>query len=39
MTYIDMQKAFDSIHHGILMQKLSRLVLPLKFLMWEESYL
>ena len=39
VTYIDMQKAFDSIHHGILMQKLSKLVIPLKFLMWVESYL
>ena len=38
-TYIDMRKAFDSIHHGLLLTKLSKIGLNYKFLLWMESYL
>ena len=38
-TFIDMKKAFDSVHHGILLKKLSTLGLHKKFLDWVQSYL
>ena len=38
-TFIDMKKAFDSVHHGILLQKLTALGLHKNFLKWVENYL
>ena len=38
-TFVDMRKAFDSIHHGILLKKMSKLGIHLDFLSWVESYL
>ena len=38
-TYIDMRKAFDSIHHGLLLQKMSNIGMNFTFFWCLESYL
>ena len=38
-TFIDMKKAFDGVHHCLLLQKLSTVGLHKYFLNWVQSYL
>ena len=38
-VYTDFSKAFDRVHHGLLLTKLCRLSFPLIFIKWLSSYL